>query len=411
MREFFKAISLEEAKRVALSQVRAASGTEFLRTQDGLGRILAKEVQAPTNLPGFKRSRMDGYAVRSEDTFEAKEEEPISLRVMGEIEMGEDASKRDPLNSGEAVAISTGGMLPSGADAVVMLEDTDRKGKCEIDVYSPVACGANVTAEDEDLKKGEKIIPKGHQLKAQHIGALLGVGIIEVQVFKRLGVGIISTGNELIPPRKRPRPGEVRDINSYTLLSQIHEPYTKPRFYGIIPDKQNQLIKVVKTVIKEQDILLISGGSSVGVRDMTLTVLEGLGKILIRGLQMAPGKPTLFGLSNSKPVIGLPGNPVSSMVVYDKLVKSIIDNMSGRVDRRAPRAWVSARLLKNVSSVKGRKDFVRVVLKREGGELVAKPVFAHSNIISSLSKAHGLMGIKAASEGVKKGSQVRVELW
>lgn len=411
MSEFFKVRSLEKAKDEALNLTHPVSEIEVIKTEKGMGKVLAKEVISPIDLPGFPRSRMDGYVVKSKDTCGAREEDPISLKVIGTVKMGEDTSDLLPLASGETMAISTGGMLPSGTDAVVMLEETEKSGGDRIDIFSPVAFGTHVTAPDEDISKGETIVSKGHRLKVQQIGALLGVGVTEIKVFKRVRVGILSTGDELISPYREPKPGEVRDINSYTLRNQIPGQIAETRFYGIIADAEDEFLTTVKRGIREQDLLLISGGSSVGTRDITLKTLERLGKVLIHGLQMAPGKPTIFALIDSKPVIGLPGNPVSSMVVFDKFVLPIIYKISGWVNVKDTPTRLRARMLKNVSSVKGRRDFLRVILTKREDELYAQPIFAHSNITTSLSRADGLVDIPARSEGLQKDTEVVVELW
>jgi len=403
--EFLKVKSLEEAKKLALERLRPVGEVEEVPTSEGLGRVLAEEVVSPEDLPGFARAAMDGYAVRAADTFGATLEEPVALRLVGEVEMGTEPTAR--LRQGEAVAIHTGGALPPGADAVVILEETEASPRGVL-VFSPVAPGANVIAEDEDLKRGERLLPSGHGLRAQDIGALLAVGLTEVRVFRRVSVGVISTGDELITPRERPRPGQVRDINSYILVCQVQELGAEAVNYGIIPDDQAELREAVERGLQETDLLLISGGSSVGSRDLTLEVLEELGEVLVHGLAIAPGKPTIFAWAKGKPLIGLPGNPASALIVADRFVAPLIERLSGlREPQIIRRPQLRATLTKRVASKVGREEFVRVRLVNGGAE----PIPAQSGVISSLVRADGLIAIPAEREGLEEGEEVLVELW
>ena len=403
--EFLKVKSLEEAKEIALERVQPVGDVEEIPTQNGLGRVLAEEVVSPEDLPGFARAAMDGYAVRASDTFAATREEPVALRRAGEVEMGEEPTRE--LCKGEALAIHTGGALPKGADAVVMLEETEASPQGVL-IFSPVAPGANVIAEDEDLKGGERLLLPGHRLRAQDIGALLGVGLTEIHVFRRVSVGVISTGDELVPPEGRPRPGQIRDINSYILACQVEELGAEAVTYGIIPDERAKLREATERGLRECDLLLLSGGSSVGSRDLTLEVLEELGEVLIHGLAIAPGKPTIFAWARGKPLVGLPGNPTSALIVVDRFVAPLIERLSGlREPRSFKRPLLRAKLAKKVPSKVGREEFVRVRLV-DGR---AEPILAQSGVISGLVRADGLITIPAEREGLELGEEVLVELW
>ncbi|MFQ6117950.1 MAG: gephyrin-like molybdotransferase Glp, partial [Candidatus Bipolaricaulia bacterium] len=387
-------------------RVRPVSDVEKVPTPQGLGRVLAEEVVAPVNLPGFARAAMDGYAVRACDTFTATLEEPAHLHLVGEVEMGEEPTER--LQPGEAFAIDTGGALPPGADAVEMLEETSVSSQGVL-ILSPVAPGAHVIAEDEDLKEGEELLAPGHRLRAQDIGVLLGVGLTAVRVFRRVSVGVISTGDELVPPAEQPRPGQVRDINSYTLSCQIRELGGEAVNYGILPDERAKLLEATERGFQENDLLLLSGGSSVGSRDLTLAVMEELGEVLVHGLSIAPGKPTILAFASGKPLIGLPGNPASSMIVFDRFVAPLIERLSGLKEPRSfKRPLLRAKLLKKIPSKAGREEFVRVRLV-DGG--YAEPILAQSGVISSLVRAEGLITIPAEREGLQQGEEVLVELW
>ena len=407
---FPKTLSLQEALALVLERVKPLVQTETLPVFKSLCRVLAHEVVAPQDLPGFDRSGMDGFAVRAADTYGAGEARPVPLKLAGRIEMGQDASKLPALSAGEAVGISTGGMLPPGADAVVILEETELQGE-RLLVLKPVAPGGSVIRADEDFKRGEVVLRVGHCLRPQDLGALLAVGITEVEAFARLQVGILSTGDELVPADQPVSPGRVRDINSAALAAQVSQLGMQPTAYGIIPDQRQQLAQATSHALAECDAVLISGGSSVGVRDATVQVLEDLGEVLLHGIRIAPGKPTIFALCGDKPVFGLPGNPVSSIVVFEKVVSPALQKRSGRARLGRHHPQVQAVLSKNVPSARGRDDFVRIKLERRDGAVYAEPIYAHSNNISSLSKADGMLAIPAGVEGYAKGEPVTVELW
>ncbi len=413
MKSFFETKSLAEAKEIALAKVQALSEAEQIEAQSALGRILAQHIYSPIDLPGFDRAGMDGYAVRAADTFKASQENPLELRVIERVTMGQDPASLPALKSGEAFEIATGGAMPKGADAVVILEHTEAAEPLpqKVLIFSPVAPGAHVIAKDEDLRKGELIFEKGHQLRAQDIGALLAVGLTHITVFRKVLVGVLATGDELIPPDQAPQPGQVRDINSYTLRAQIEELGAAARLYGIVPDNKTKLLVATQRALAENDLVLISGGSSVGARDATLEILKELGEVFVHGIRIAPGKPTIFAVCDEKPVIGLPGNPISSMVVFEKFAAPLIKKLSGAKDFEIYRPLIRAVLAQNVASAKGREDFVRVKLVERDSRVYAQPVYSHTNNISGLAKADGLIRISAESEGLEQGSEVFVELW
>ncbi len=407
---FYKTKSLDEALDIVRGRFHPLGEAELVPTVEARGRVLATAVRSPIDLPGFPRATMDGYAVRGQDTFGASEGTPCKLRLAGEVRIGQPPDLYPSLASGEARAIPTGGALPPGADAVVPVEDTELSDSKEVLIFSPVAPGANVMAPDEDLRAGQEIFEGGHRLRPQDIGALLGVGITQVNVVRRVRVGIISTGEELVPPEEEPGPGRIRDINSYTLKAQLEEAGAVPKLYGIVPDEAGALLARTRDALAENDLVLLSGGSSVGTRDLTLTVLSELGEVLVHGLRIKPGKPTILGISNGKAIVGLPGNPVSAMVVCDKLVIPILQLLLG--ERERPRRPIAlAEMARHVPSAKGRLDFVRVRLVSREGRLLAEPILAQSGAISSLAGADGLVTIPAESEGLERGERVAVELW
>lgn len=406
----FSTLSLAEALNVSLDRVKPLLQSEMVDARKALGRVLAGDVSSPENLPGFDRSSMDGYAVRAADTYAASEANPVLLKLVGHIEMGQDATGLSPLQTGEALCISTGGMLAPGADAVVIIEETELDGDT-LSVLKPVAPGSAVIRADEDLKQGETVLPAGHRIRAQDVGALLGVGITQVAVVLQLHVGVLSTGDELVPPEQKTTLGQVRDINSYTTAAQIACLGAQPVAYGIVPDQRQRLADATAQALAECDAVLISGGSSVGVRDATVDILNHMGEVLVHGIRIAPGKPTIFALCGDKPVFGLPGNPASSLVVFEKFVTPVLLKRSGANHWRRHPPQVRATLSKNIPSARGRDDFVRVRLSETESGVLAEPLHAHSNNISSMSKADGILVIPADREGFSRDERVVIELW
>lgn len=407
---FLKTLTLAEALEVALARTPPLAQSETLAVGDALGRVLAESLVAPQDLPGFDRSSMDGYAVRAEDTFGASEAQPVSLTLVGRVEMGQNAAGAPALQPQQAVEISTGGMLPAGADAVVILEETELDGQT-LRVLKPCAPGSAVIRANEDFKQGQTVLNPGQRLRPQDLGALLALGITQVNVLLQPHVAMLSTGDELVPPECTPMPGQVRDINTYTTAAQVQELGLVPIPFGIVPDRPQQLAEATTQALAECDAVLISGGSSVGVRDATVEILGRLGEVLVHGIRIAPGKPTIFACCGDKPVFGLPGNPVSSIVVFEKFVAPVLRKRSGATCVHRPRPQVRATLTKNVPSARGRNDFVRVRLIQQGDQTLAEPIRARSNNISSLSSADAVLPIPANVEGYGRDERVTVELW
>lgn len=398
--------TLSQALQLIREAFRPVGVFERIPTAEAGGRILAEEIRAPEDLPGFPRSTMDGYAVRAADTFGAREGSPVRLALVGEIRIG--SPPPGPLGKGEAMAIPTGGFLPEGADAVVMVEEAEVAEPGTLLVFSSVAPGENVLGPTDDIARGTLLFPKGHRLRPQDVGALMGLGVTWVQVARRPWAAILATGEEIVPPDLRPGPGKVRDINSYTLKCLIEAAGGVATILGIIPDCAEDLRKSLTEAVAAADLVVISGGSSVGSRDMTLEVLESLGEVLLWGLRMKPGKPTLIARVGGKPVVGCPGHPVSAFVVGAKVVVPILERLVG-VENPARRPRIPAVLAANIPAAKGRRAFVPVRL--EGEEPRAVPILAESAAISSLAFACGLVEVPEDAEGLEAGSWVWVELW
>jgi molybdopterin molybdotransferase len=384
--------------------------TETIDTTSALDRVLAASPRAQSPLPSFARSTMDGYAVRAADTFGATESLPAYLTVIGESPMGRAPTLE--VRAGQAMIIHTGGMLPGGADAVVQIERTQRSTESEIEVLRAVAPGENVLQIGEDVKPGDQLLPRGHFLRPQDLGGLMAMGITRVVVAKRPRVGILATGDEVIDPHIEPQPGQVRDVNTYTISGIVDRAGGLPQPGGIVGDSLTALHDAARRLIDQSDVLVLSAGSSVSVRDMTSDVIGKLGEpgILVHGVSIRPGKPTILAVCGGKPVFGLPGNPVSAMVVGDLFITPTLWKMQG-CDQPPLRQTVKARLSHNIASVPGRVDYVQVKLIDRDGELWAGPVFGKSNLIYTLVKADGMMIIPIDANGVQAGEWVEVRLF
>jgi len=409
---FLRLKHLPEAVSILLENVPGPiAREETLRVIDALGRVVADDIFSPEDLPGFDRSSMDGFAVRAEDTFGASEGLPAYLELAGEVLMG----RRDevPVGAGKAVRISTGGFMPDGADAVVMVENTETSGST-VEVVKGVAPGENTIKRDEDIARGDLLVARGQAIGPAQIGALAGVGVEEVRVVALPAVGIISTGDEVVPSGEKPAPGQVRDVNSPALAASLLRAGCEPRMYGIVSDDLDALLEATRRALGECDALLISGGSSAGLRDMTLAVLEQLGEpgVLAHGIYLKPGKPTLIAVSGGKPVIGLPGNPASALAVFRELFIPALAKLRGEepgLEIRAPRV-IEAVIDRSVSSPAGRVELVPVSLKLTDDGMIASPILGKSNLIGTLSRARGQVRVPLGSEGVEQGQPVIVEL-
>ena len=410
MREFFNVVPPGEALTTLLDRLEVSVRGEVVSTARALGRIMAEDVVSPEDLPPYPRSTMDGYSVRARDTFGASESLPALCDVVGEVAMG--SQPQVSLSTGQAAVAYTGGMLAGGADAVVMVENTQRVGDGSIEILRPVAPGENVIQVGEDAKVGETVIPKGQLIRAQDVGVLYGLGITEVAVAERPKVAIVSTGDELVPPDHTPGSGQVRDINSYSVAALVQDAGGVPIHIGLVSDDYALQRQAAVDGLERGDILVFSAGSSVSSRDMTVRVLDEIGEpgVLIHGIAHKPGKPTIVALVNGKPAFGLPGNPVSAMVVFGILVRPVIQALMGRTEAPVTRG-VQARLAKDIRSATGREDHVQVKLVESDDGLVADPVFGKSNLISTLVEADGVVVVPLDDGGLYAGDEVFVRLY
>ncbi len=411
MPEFLELKPPAEALGVLLQHLSATSRavTEKIGTENALGRILAESVIAQEPLPSFSRTTVDGYAVRAADTFGASEALPVYLQLLGEAPMG--AEPPQVLSRGQCVLIHTGGMLPQGADAIVMIEYTQLVQNTEVEILRAVAIGENVLYPGEDVAVGQLVMEAGSKLRVAEIGGLMALGVTEVDVFSKPKVGILSSGDELAPPQMAIQPGQVRDINSYSLSALVEQIGGVSARYGIVPDRMESLKHSAEKALSENDCLVITAGSSASTRDLTSEVISQLGSpgVLVHGVNVRPGKPTILAVCNGKPVIGLPGNPVSALVIASFFVKPVIEWLMG-LTKKPLDAQVQARLAINLSSQSGREDWIAVRLDYQDGQYQAVPIFGKSNLIFTLVRADGLVRIHPDANGLSAGELVRVYL-
>ncbi len=410
MAEMFTVLPPADALRVLSDRLPLNIRVETVSTAEALGRVLAGTLSAPSSLPAFPRGTMDGYAVRAGDTFGATESLPAYLDVIGEVPMGRES--RLVVGPAQAAVVYTGGMLPTGADAVVMLERTQKLDASTIEVLRAVAPGENVIDVGEDVREGDPLFEAGHSLRPQDLGGLMSLGITRVGVAARPRVAIISTGDEVIPPEQAPGPGQIRDVNSYTVAALVERAGGIQLPGGIIGDDYGALLSACRAALESADALVISAGSSVSTRDLSADVVNSLGRpgVLVHGVAVRPGKPTILGVCDAKPVIGLPGNPVSAMVVAGLFLTPLLRKMQGLMEPPVRRS-ITARITHNIASVPGREDYVQVRLVNRDAQLWAEPVFGKSNLIYTLVKSDGLVCVPLDSSGIYSGETVEVELF
>ncbi|MCZ7539095.1 MAG: molybdopterin molybdotransferase MoeA [Anaerolineae bacterium] len=411
MPEFFEVKPPDEALALWWRHVTHRTSAERVSACEALGRVTAEALHSPEALPAFRRATVDGFAARAADTFGASDSLPAYLNVSGEVLMGHEA--RDAVPPTGAVLIHTGGMLPPNADAVVMVEHTQRFDERTIEVLRPVAPGENVLEVGEDVAQGALILPAGHILQPQDIGALLALGMAaDLPLRKRPLVSLFSTGDELILPEAPAlRPGQIRDINSGTIQALSQRAGAWAQINPIISDAPGALLAALEAALPDADMLVVTAGSSVSARDLTAEALNRLGApgVLVHGVAARPGKPTILAVVEGKPVIGLPGNPVSAMVMF---MLFGVPAIAGLMGAQAPaQRRVPARVSANVPSAAGREDYVPVRLAERDGEPWAEPVFGKSNLIFTLVGASGLLRVPMNVTGLREGAWGEVVLF
>jgi len=412
MKGFFDTRTRQEVLDIAVGFAHVEA--ETVRSTEASGRVLSVDVRSTCDVPHFDRAMMDGYAVRAEDVSRASMETPVTLVLAGRVEMGRPADC--VLERGTAIEVGTGAALPDAADAVVMLEYTERLSDTAITVSRPVTRYENVMGVGADFSKGEMLFRAGKRVAAKDIAALINAAVTHIGVFKKPVATLISTGDELVPYDAEPAVGQVRESNIAVLAALLERDGGVAVTAGIVRDDLDELKGAVERGVNSSDMVLISGGSSVGARDFTLAALESFGnsRILVRGVAIRPGKPTIVARIGGKPVIGLPGHPVSSVISYEVVVKPVLDQLAGcRIGGIGDRSGsvVRATLSERVPALTGRDEYVRVKLERAANGLVAVPLGRSSGAVSTLSKADGWILVDMNSEGIEAGEDVEVTLF
>jgi molybdopterin molybdotransferase len=346
---------------------------------------------------------VDGYAVRARDTFGCTDAIPAILSLQGEVLMGQGAEfNLDPEN---CVAVPTGGAVPKGADSVVMVEYTEDYGDGTIGISKSVAPGQNMIFRGDDVYPGKVILQKGRVLSSQDIGALAAIGRVLVPVRKKLTVGVISTGDELVPPEKTPGPGQVRDVNSPMLEAMLGAFGARVINYGIVIDDEALLTEKVHRAVSECDAVLLSGGSSVGVKDAACRIIESMGELLLHGIAIKPGKPTILGKAGCKPLVGLPGHPVAAYFITKLFVLPLLSKLTGRNQESYT---TTAKVTESIGANHGRAQYQCCRLERRDGELFASPIRGKSGLITTLAGADGYFCIDRDCEGLPQGAEIQV---
>lgn len=406
---FFQVKSVDETFRLINEMVTPLTEKITKPLDEALHFVLAEDITVREDVPNFRRSSVDGYAVKAKDTFGSSESMPGFLTVTGEVKMGQ---KPDgSIHNGEAMYVPTGGMLPEGSDAVIMIEHCEDISGL-LNLYRQVAPGENMISIGEDLKRGEVLLLKGTKLRPQELGALASQGITEVSVWRKPVIGYLSSGDEIVPlETEQLSMSEVRDMNGATIGAQVREWGFDFIYGGIVKDDRSELEQRAKEMLDKTDCLILSGGSSVGTKDYSVEVIDSLGNpgVFVHGISIKPGKPTILSIANQKPIIGLPGHPASAMIIFHLFGRAILDMLQGTGKRDLQLSY--AKVTKNIPSSPGRTDFVRVKLYKENQEWYAEPIFGKSGLISTLVKSEGIIEIPSESEGVHRGDKALVRLF
>lgn len=395
--------SLNEAIHLAMKSFGSLrTGREIVGLEGALNRVVPEGISSEEFVPLFNRSTVDGYAVVSSDVFGSSDSIPAILNHAGESHMGEHTDLI--LKPGQCAAVPTGGEVPAGADAMVMVEHTEKLGGGQVAFYKPAAPGTNMIMRGEDTKPGDVVLPAGRRINAADTGTLAALGVTSVPVSMRPRVAILSTGDELIPPAQKPTPGQIRDVNSPLLHNAVLEAGGAPFELGILRDDEEEITRAVKSAALEYDIVIISGGTSVGEKDAMPRVIANLGEMLLHGIAVKPGKPTLFGEISGKPVFGLAGNPVAAYFLFYLLIRPILFQMQGAepLDH-----MVTLPIARSYSSNHGREEIVPVMV-RAG---LVQPIASKSGLITTLAGTDGFIRIPRDLEGLREGDPVQVTLF
>jgi molybdenum cofactor synthesis domain-containing protein len=403
LKGFQKLTSVEDALQLFFDNLRIGKlKTVVVPLHSALNRVLAEDIVAKEDLPRFNRSAVDGYAVRAENTFEASQFKPKNLQIISE----------DEISDRQAKQVWTGNPLPKGANAVVMLENTKRING-EIEVWTPVTPGENVSRKGEDIAKGEIAVKSGTRLKPQHLGLMAALGASEIKVFERPKIAILATGNELVNLGEKLREGQIFEANRLVISALCHELGAEPIDLGIAKDDVNEILKSLKIGVEKADAIITTGGTSVGASDLVPEAVNKIGKpgVIVHGVAMRPAMPTALAVANGKPVIILAGNPVAAMIGFEVFARPLIFRMSG-LKHEEHRLVVKAKITRRINTTLGRKTFVRVSVFKHDEEFFAEPISARgSGIISTMTKANGYVIVPENREGLEEGETVSVHLF
>ena len=377
--------------------------TETVPLDAALGRVLAQDVCADEYVPDFDRSTVDGYALRASDTFGCSDAIPAILNLVGEVQMGEQTALSLP--RGACAYVPTGGAIPAGADCMVMIEYTEDYGDGTVGILKTGAPGLNLIFRGDDVRPGQTVLHAGCVLTPPELGALAAIGRTEVPVRTPLRVAVLSTGDELVAPSETPGPGQVRDVNAPLLSALLPQYGAEPVFCGIVSDDETQLQSAVSQAVSACDAVLLSGGSSAGVKDAACRIIGALGKVLLHGIAVKPGKPTILGRAGNTPIVGLPGHPVAAYFVSKLFVLPLFARLEGRSLKNHP---VRAMLTENLGANHGRAQMTACTLSEQDGELLASPIRSKSGLITQLAEADGYFMIDRDCEGLPKGAPVDV---
>ena len=393
----------EEVIELINTEFVPVAGVENVSLEAAVGRVLAEDIAAEEYVPDFDRSTVDGYAVRARDTFGCSDSIPAILEKQSEVLMGQGAEFE--LQAEKCVAVPTGGAVPIGADSVVMVEYTEDYGDGTVGIGKSAAPGQNMIFRGDDVYPGKLVLSKGRRLEAQDIGALAAIGRVGVPVTRRLRVGVISTGDELVEPGVKPGPGQVRDVNGPLLHAMLTGFGAQVISYGIVIDDEAELNKKVRQALSECDAVLLSGGSSVGVKDASCRIIESVGRLLLHGIAIKPGKPTIMGISGTKPIVGLPGHPVAAYFISRLFVLPLLAKLEGR---RSENYTIKAKISESISANHGRAQYHCCRLERREDGLYAVPIRGKSGLITTLAGADGNFCIERDCEGLPRGAEIEI---
>ena len=409
MRKIFRdVVSVEKALEELNRHYKPERKAEFVDLLNATGRIVAEDVYAISDVPPFDRATMDGFAVRAEDTFEAEEDNPVRLRIAGRLAAGD--KLKIGIKEGEAVEIATGAAIPKGANAVVMVEFTRSYNSC-VDVFKPVSPGENVMSAGSDIMTGELILRRGDRITHREIGVMAACGIKSVKVFKKPKVAVISTGNELVKVGESLEFGRIYDVNSYAICSAIEENGGKSIFLGIAKDRREEIEKLVEKGLEIADIVITSGGTSAGVGDMIYEILNRWKPgVIVHGVAIKPGKPTVIAVCNNKPVFGLPGYPTSALTIFEVFVAPLIRWLSGI--EHSGRNRIRCRIATKAFSAEGRREFLPVNVVKSSDGFSAYPVSgSYSGAITALAFTDGFVEIPEDVVMLEEGEEIEVNLY